>query len=174
MRPSFFLSSLSLLINIVPHKLKVLHGNIVNVIETILGGGLGLHLVNKYLLWLRFFPIFFSSHQPFSFQTGTVVGLVLVGSINKAESMEIAHSPGLEPESDPILYSLYYIFKCSYELLYLTFDYSSYLKFFIISSFLLDDKIWIILYTWLIFFNFLYFLNKMDGQTLSRETNSYT
>ena len=45
MRPSFFLSSLSLLINIVSHKLKVLHGNIVNAIDTILGGGLGLPLI---------------------------------------------------------------------------------------------------------------------------------
>ena len=45
MRPSFFLSSLSLLINIVPHKLKVLHDNVVNAIDTIIGGGLGLHLV---------------------------------------------------------------------------------------------------------------------------------
>ena len=44
MRPIFFFSSLSLLINIVPHKLKVLNGNVVNAIYIILDGGLGLPL----------------------------------------------------------------------------------------------------------------------------------
>jgi hypothetical protein len=47
MRPSFFLSSLSLLINTVQHKLKVLHDNVVNAVDTILGGGLGLPLAPK-------------------------------------------------------------------------------------------------------------------------------
>jgi len=63
MRPSFFLSSLSLLIDTVPHKLKVLHSNIVNAIDTILSGGLGLPLVLQtvspsvrfhYKGWIKF------------------------------------------------------------------------------------------------------------------------
>ena len=42
MRLSFFISSLSLSFNIVPHKLNILRDSVINAIEIILGGGLGM------------------------------------------------------------------------------------------------------------------------------------
>uniref|UniRef100_A0A0A9HDB4 Uncharacterized protein n=1 Tax=Arundo donax TaxID=35708 RepID=A0A0A9HDB4_ARUDO len=48
MRPSFFLFTFSLSFNIAPHKLKILRGTIINTIDTILVGGLGLPLYRSF------------------------------------------------------------------------------------------------------------------------------